>query len=169
MAFALMKTKNEFSVGPGIIGVNDNQGNCAVSRNTAEKFFYSNNPEQVVANSLADNGAWLARELISGNGQVYTWHINNTGKTIHSSILLYNPNATSITISFSNIGLTNGSGTDRAAWVNYYKNTSGTKTFTLQPQQYLSPDVLHSLVGAGNLFGKIARFSVSGGSLYFMI
>ncbi len=43
MAFALMTTKNTFTVGDGIIGIADNSGTCSVSRNTAEKFFYSNN------------------------------------------------------------------------------------------------------------------------------
>lgn len=166
MAFALMTTKNDFSVGPGIIGKNDNQGKCAVTRNTSEKFFYSNNPEQVVPDSLADRGSWLAKELISGSGQIYTWHVNNTGMAIHSSILLYNPNSTDVTIRFTNIGLTNGSNTDRNAWVNYYNNTSGTKTFVLKSQQFLSPDVLHSLVQPNNMFGKVARFSISGTSLY---
>lgn len=130
------------------------------------KFFYSNNPEQVVNDNLADNGSWLARELISGTGHLYTWHINNTGRSIHFNILLYNPGSSAVTITFSNIGLTNGAGSERSTWINYYNNTSGNKTYTLNAQQFLSPDVLQSIVAAGNLFGKIARFSISGGSLY---
>ena len=167
MAFALMTTKNTFTVGDGIIGIADNSGTCSVSRNTAEKFFYSNNPENLKNGySLADDGYWLARELISGTGHLYTWHINNTGKTIHSNILLYNPGSTNVTITFSNIGLTNGANSDRNAWINYYNNTSGNKIFTLKPQQFLSPDVLQSTVTNGKMFGKIARFSISGGNLY---
>ena len=161
-----MTTKNTFTVGPGIIQKGDNKETCSVSRNTTEKFFYCNNPEQVVNDSLADNGSWLARELISGNGHLYTWHINKTGRSIHSNILLYNPGSSAVTITFSNIGLTNGAGSDRSAWISYYNNTSGNKTYTLNAQQFLSPDVLQSIVAAGNLFGKIARFSISGGSLY---
>lgn len=167
MAFALMTTKNTFTVGPGIIQKGDNKETCSVSRNTTEKFFYSNNPEHLDSGkSLADDGFWLARELISGNGHLYTWHINKTGKSIHSNILLYNPGSSNVSITFSNIGLTNGAGSDRSAWINYYNNTSGSKTFTLKPQQFLSPDVLQSTVANGKMFGKIARFSISGGSLY---
>jgi len=166
MTFALMTSKNTFTVEAGIIGNADNSSTCSVSRNTTEKFFYSNNPEQVVAESLADNGSWLAREVINGNGHLYTWHINNTGKTIHSNILLYNPGSSDVTITFSNVGLTNGQNSDRNAWINYYNNQSGDKTYTLRSQQFLSPDILQSVVMNNKLFGKLARFSIKGGNLY---
>ena len=83
MAFQLMTTKNTFQVGAGIIGNADNQNNCSVNRNRSECFFYSNNPEQIVEDSLADNGSWLAHELIKGNGHLYTWHQNTTQNSIY--------------------------------------------------------------------------------------
>lgn len=168
MAFNLMTSKNTFTVAENIIGDNDNQYNCSVSRNTAETFFYSNNPETVDYGRLADSKVWLAHEKISGSGQIYTWHINTSQKTIHSDILLYNDTGSAVTITISNVGLTNGNGlSDRNAWISYYNNSTS-RTYTLQSGAFLSPDVLQqSNIYNFNNFGKVARFRIEGpGSLY---
>jgi hypothetical protein len=62
-------------------------------------FFYSNNPESVYSDDLADNGRWLNRTTVWGSGHIYTWHSNQTGGTINNCILIYNPNTFDIKVS----------------------------------------------------------------------
>ena len=47
-----------------------NKISCAV--NTNEFLFYSNNPESIDYEHLTENGKWLCRETVKGNGQIYT-------------------------------------------------------------------------------------------------
>lgn len=172
MVFQLMTSKNLFTVGEGIIGPADNKSGCSVERNLSENFFYCNMPESVTLDGLADiisgrGGAWLAREYVTGSGQIYTWHKNVSGRTINSVLLLYNSNSTPVTVTFSNIGLTNGAGyNDRAAWEDYYNGRNAPVTMTLQANDFKSV-MLQSGIQNGNNFGKVARFKMNGTGLYF--
>lgn len=82
--------------------------------------FLSDSPEYVTTSALADNGCWLNRASVTGSGQVYLWHNNNTGSQIHSMLLIYNPNPFSITVTSTNHGTTVSTGNDSNAWASYF-------------------------------------------------
>jgi len=136
---------------------NDLRQYCRV-KHDGDSFFYCNNPETLEAGDLADDGKFLTKNGVLGKGMLYTWHYNKTNKTIHSVILIYNPDTVPIRVTFTNIGLTNQStGCDRTAWEEFYKNTR-TQTVTVAPGSFAS--VLAQDVPNGNLFGKIAKYDI---------
>ena len=106
---------------------NNDKISCDIDTN--EFLFYSNNPETIYEKDLADNGKWLCRETVNGNGQVYTWHENGCSTAITSIILLHNPNPFSIKVTASNIGKSNLTQwqSDILGWQDYF--TAG-KTYT---------------------------------------
>jgi hypothetical protein len=108
------------------------KGTSTVSFNTSsyKYFFYTDNPEAVTTACLADNGKWLNRASVNGNGQVYTWHQNKTGSTINMCLLIYNPNTYGITLNVTNYGTTRSSSVipDSAAWANYMAGQSTSTT-----------------------------------------
>lgn len=139
---------------------NDLQDRCSVVRTETEGFFYCNNPEKVNLEDLADNGKYLTYNGVKSSGQLYTWHLNNTSKTISSVILVYNHNAFPIKVSFTNIGLTClPSGNDKAAWESYYTGTNS-ETKEIPAQGYMSMLVQNN-ISQGYVFGKIARYSIT--------
>lgn len=117
---------------------------CSTYRNTNERFFFSNEPEEVHYAHLADSGKWLNRGTVDGTVQVYTWHhnrveIEGVGKNITSTLLIYNPNSFSVDITISNQGLThmivpNNAFSDYEAWINYIN--SSTTTINIPSGQY---------------------------------
>ncbi|WP_240416637.1 hypothetical protein [Paenibacillus periandrae] len=123
---------------------------------------YSNNPEKVFSGDIADNGRWLGRQSVRGAGQVYLWHVNATGSTINSTILIYNPSASnSITVTSSNYGTTNATGiSDASAWVSYL-NTSSSISTTIGPGGYGSLPALNLTVANGSNYGVVARLNVT--------
>lgn len=125
---------------------------------SGDSFFYCNNPETIDYSDLADSGKFLTRNGVLGEGSLYTWHCNNTQRTIHSVILIYNPDTVPIHVTLTNIGLTNqASGSDRTAWENYYTGGSS-ETVTVAPGGYAS--VLSQVIPNGNVFGKIAKYNI---------
>lgn len=125
--------------------------------------FYSNNPESVTESALADKGCWLNRQSVSGAGQVYLWHQNDTGKYIRSVVSIYNPNSYSINVTSTNYGTTNANGeSDMNAWKKYLQTPSPIP-ITIAPYSYGS--LFDQYVAPGNNFGVVARLNItSGGS-----
>lgn len=138
---------------------NDLQDRCSVVRTETEGFFYSNNPEDVNPEDLADSGKYLTFNGVKSNGQLYTWHRNTSGKTISSVILVYNHNAFPIKVTFTNIGLSCLTGNDKAAWESYYTGTKS-ETKEIPAQGYMSMLVQNNIPYKYN-FGKIARYSIT--------
>ena len=133
-----------------------------VSINKNEFLFYSNSPEKVYEKDLADNGKWLCREMVKGNGQVYTWHENGCSTAITSIILLHNPNNFSVNVTASNIGKSNLTNwqSDILGWQDYF--TAGkTYTETIPAGGYTNffSQVIPS--GEGHVFGIVSRLSVT--------
>ena len=102
----------------------------SASINTNEFFFYSNSPESFDTEALADSGKFLnSVSNLSGTGQIYTWHRNQTGSSIKNWLLFYNPNSYQVTVNVTNYGLTSISdGTDLNAWKDYYDGNSTSLT-----------------------------------------
>lgn len=127
--------------------------------NQNEYLFYSNSPETLDANDMADNTKFLNKVSVSGNGQVYTWHANGTGRTINNCILIYNPNNYDVTLQVTNYGLTNDSTKslpDANAWEKYYngQNTSVTVAAGGYGNLFLRS------IASGNHFGIVARINI---------
>lgn len=139
---------------------NDLQDRCSVVRTETEGFFYCNNPETVTFSDLADSGKYLTYNGVVSSGQLYTWHFNDTGKTISSVILVYNPHSFPIKVDFTNIGLTClAGGNDRAAWESYYNGTTS-ETKEIPALGYMSMLVQNNIPNQ-YVFGKIARYSIT--------
>lgn len=131
----------------------------SVYLNPNEFFFYSNNPETLDTNDLADNGKFLNRVSVGGVGQVYTWHANGCGKTIKSCILIYNPNSYDVTINVTHYGLTNTSNNslpDSAAWQSYYNGKSTSITVAANGYGNLFPQT----IGSNCNYGVVARVNI---------
>ena len=138
---------------------NDLQNYCRTWHNEGTSFFYCNNPETLEPGDLADDGKFLTRNGVLGEGMVYTWHRNMTDKTIHSIILIHNPDIEPIQVTVTNIGLTNTSwGNDRNAWESYY-NGGRNESVRVVPGGYASI-LVQDNVANGNYFGKIAKFNI---------
>ena len=134
-----------------------NAGNSNdVSLNQNEFFFYSNSPETLDMSDIADNGKFLNRVNVSGTGQIYTWHNNNTGSAIKNCILIYNPNSYAVQVNVTNYGLTNGGGSDTAAWENYYNGQNTTVTVAAGGYNNL----FLRTIADGNNFGVVARATI---------
>lgn len=120
--------------------------------------FYSDNPETILPQHLADAGKYLNRATVTGAGQVYLWHANGTAGAITHSLLIYNPNSFSITVTSSNYGLTNGRGlTDTAAWRDYFSGKSHSKT--IPPNGYYA--FFSQDVAKGDNVGIVARTNIT--------
>lgn len=64
--------------------------------------FYSNSPETLRGtNDLGDQGFWLNSDTVTGVGQIYTWHYNQTGSTINNALRVKNNNSCPIRITRS--------------------------------------------------------------------
>ena len=132
------------------------------SFNKNEFLFYSNNPEPIKDDCLADNGKWLCREEVEGYGQIYTWHVNNMDKNITSTILIYNPNNFKIKVKAGVFGKTNKSGeyTDREAWHDYF-----TQNFSyeeeMEPNSYTNFFRRVNEIKPNNCFGVVSRLSIT--------
>lgn len=137
------------------------KGSSNTYRNTNEFFFYSNSPEEIDTNSLADNGKWLNKVDVSGNGQIYTWHVNGLSSAINSSILVYNPNSYSITISVTNYGTTLSPAgvtiSDSEAWENYINGQS--KSLTIAAGGFGTLFLLQN-IPSSSVYGVVARASI---------
>lgn len=127
--------------------------------NTSEFLFYSNNPETLDSSDLADNGRYLNMANVTGNGQIYIWHANQTGQTIKHCILIYNPNNYAVTVTATNYGLTNTSNTgasDAEAWEDYYNGQS--TSVTVAAGSY--GNLFLSTVYNNRNFGIVARVKI---------
>ena len=130
--------------------------------NTSRNLFYCNSPERLETGyaQLADDGKYFAKETVTGIGRIYTWHENQTGKTITSDILAYNAGTKTVTITISNRGLTNGTTySDVVAWKNFCAGSTAI-TYTVAPKAYVSLATLKQVVTTGKCFGIIANFSI---------
>ncbi|WP_146240953.1 hypothetical protein [Paenibacillus sambharensis] len=124
--------------------------------------FYSDNPEDVGLQDLADAGKFLNRDTVTGAGLVYLWHHNVTGVTINHALLIHNPNSYPITVTSTNYGLTNYKGSpDTEAWKRYFATTSP-KSITINPLGYGT--LFQQSVPADNNFGMVARTNVTNSS-----
>ena len=128
-----------------------------VSINTNEFLFYSNNPENVSMTDTADKGYFLYKDTVTGSGQVYTWHCNNTGVAVNSTLLVYNHNSFAINIDVGNNGLTNGIWNDSYAWKSYFDGYN-TKKITIPAGGYWN--LFEQKISNGNPWGVIARLSI---------
>ncbi|MGI5921633.1 MAG: hypothetical protein ACOX6I_07840 [Syntrophomonadaceae bacterium] len=121
--------------------------------------FYSNNPETVYNDHLADNGCWLNQGLVSGRGQIYVWHQNGTNKTINADLLVTNPNSTSIMVKSNQYGLTNGMDvSDVRAWDTYLTSRQAGISIMVEPgqtvplfNQAVAPSYNYGIVAAVNI------------------
>lgn len=149
---AVSRSLTPLTPGSGISGT--------ASLNTSEFFFYSNSPETLDTSDMADSGKFLNRVDVTGNGQIYTWHHNNVGKTIKACILIYNFNSFPVKVSVTNYGVTNTSNTglpDVAAWQDYYKGKS--TSITVAAGGY--GNLFLTSIPNGNNYGFVARVSVT--------
>ncbi|MEC0208640.1 hypothetical protein P4H70_06715 [Paenibacillus ehimensis] len=123
-------------------------------------FFYSNNPESVYYWHLADQGKWLNRASVRGEGQVYTWHHNSTGFQISTCILIYNPNSYDIVVSSYAHGTTKkyGAQPDSDAWINFW-NTSSPIYEIVPANGYKA--IFQRTIEAEEVFGVIARLNIT--------
>lgn len=134
--------------------------------NTTRSLFYCNSPEQITLQDaqLADDGKYFTKGTVTGTGRIYTWHENQTGKTITSDILAHNPGTKTVTITITNRGLTNAATySDITAWKNYFAGSSEVH-YTLAPGAYQSLAVLKQVVSTGRCFGAIANFTIKDSS-----
>lgn len=123
--------------------------------------FYSDNPEYVHESDLADNGCWLNKAQVSGNGQVYIWHCNATDRAIHSELNITNPsNKKSILIETNQYALTNGyNSTDVAAWNSYLGSGKYKISILLRPGN--SIQLFMQSVAQNNNFGIVAALKIT--------
>lgn len=123
--------------------------------------FYSNSPETVYSSALADNGCWLNRASVTGEGQVYLWHNNSTGSQINSLLLIYNPNTYAIKVTSTNHGTSNiYNGNDSSAWVSYFITSSISTTINAGSWG----SMFAQTIPASNNFGVVARTNVTNNS-----
>lgn len=124
-------------------------------------FFYSNNPEEIKKESWADNGYWLNRAEVSGQGQVYVWHTNGSNETITSVLYIQNNNKKEdITITINKYGLTNcKNSTDIPAWDTYFNQKQERIIQTLKPGQFI--ELLPQNVAPDCNFGIIAEVNIT--------
>ncbi|MCP1311357.1 hypothetical protein [Paenibacillus tyrfis] len=121
--------------------------------------FYSNNPESVTPPAIADSGCWLNRQQVSGNGQIYTWHQNDTGNSITSAITIYNPNNFTINVNSSNWGQTSQKdASDSNAWINYLNEYS---PISITIGSYGYGTIFNFKVAPGHNFGVVARINIT--------
>lgn len=122
--------------------------------------FYSNNPEYIYDCALADNGCWLNRAEVSGNGQVYVWHNNASNKTIKSVLCVSNPNNSSIIIESNQYGLTNGlHSADTDAWDSYLTSSQPGISIEVEPGQTVQ--LFKQSVAKYNNFGIVAAVNIT--------
>lgn len=123
--------------------------------------FYSNNPEYVKADALADNGCWLNMAEVCGTGQVYIWHNNAVSQTIKTSIVITNPNSSmNIIVQSNQYALTNGIGlSDITAWDTYLTGNQPAISVTLRPGQ--SVELFRQDVDLNHNYGIMAALSVT--------
>ena len=127
----------------------------AVSINSSY-LFYSNNPEYVSLSDCADRTRFLYRDTVTGAGQVYTWHNNNTGKALTTSLLIYNYNAFAVTVTASNYGLSNNVSNDAAAWKSYFDGNN--ISISVPAGGY--NNLFKRTVSNGNNWGVVSRLSI---------
>lgn len=145
---AIPRTLSPTTTGSGSVYINPN-----------EFLFYSNDPETFHEDDLADNGKFLCRENVSGNGQIYVWHHNATNMVINHTILVYNANNFDVTVEASNYGLTNTTNTalpDTVAWQSYYNGQATQINVAAKGYANLFP----RWIGNGNNFGIVARVNI---------
>lgn len=145
----------------------NNAVNTGVGQATKSGGFliYSNSPEKVTSTELADDGKWLCREQVSGNGRIATWHTNGSGASFTNAILLYNPNNVAITVSISKLQQTTNYN-DAAKSLSYMEGIGTSKTFSNIPAY--GYQVLASMsISSGANFGMIMDVTNSSGkSIY---
>lgn len=151
----LLKNQGAKSRNPQIL--QGNESNVYINKN--EYFFYSNNPEALYSQHMADNGKYLNCVTVSGNGQIYTWHSNQTGQSIKNCILIYNPNSYAVQVKVTNYGLTDDATqthSDADAWESYYngQNTSVTVAAGGFANLFLRT------IGNNHHFGIVARANI---------
>lgn len=124
-------------------------------------FFYSNNPEGITKEAWADNGYWLNRAEVSGKGQIYTWHINESDKEVTSSLFITNINKSKdITVTIKKYGLTNSNNTnDISAWDAYFNGQQEVIRKTLKPGQFI--ELFKQTISPYNNFGIIAEVDIT--------
>lgn len=135
-------------------------GSPSVTIDTSKFFFYSNSPETLGTEDLADNGKYLNIASVNGTGQIYTWHRNGTGTTMKNCILVYNPNSYAVKVTVETYALTNYSyvGPDSAAWETYFRETQST-SITVAARGY--GNLFLRNIAAGYTFGIIARVKIT--------
>ena len=122
--------------------------------------FYSNNPESVNTAALAENGRYLNRATVTGSGQVYTWHVNKTGRAISNSLHIINENNFPIRISVNTRALTNHAlRSDNDAWITFWGG-SGATTITIQAGGSSSLFIQNN-ISNDNVFGIIGRINIT--------
>jgi len=139
----------------------DIKANGSVTFNEAGFFFYSNNPEAINQETLADKGYWLNRAEVSGKGQVYTWHTNKADKEVTSSLFITNTNRSKdIRVTIKRYGLTNGkSKNDISAWDAYFNGQPEIIRKTIKPGQFI--ELFKQTVSPYSNFGIIAEVDIT--------
>lgn len=135
-------------------------GGGSASIRSGDFLFFGDSPETVLTSHLADSGKYLHWANVTGNGQVYTWHSNQTGSTINSCLLFYNGNSFPVTVSSTNYGTTKLSGvqSDSAAWASYMKGGS-TASVNVAAKGYQK--MFLQSVPNNYVFGILARLKVT--------
>lgn len=133
-----------------------------LSFNDGNFIFYSDSPEPVTESALATKGAWLNKGTVKGNGHLYLWHHNVSGKNLDSCVMIYNPNKYDIRVNVKASGLTNDSKDiwkpDTKAWKEYLReqNKSSIKIGAGQFGHILDK----RQIAKNHVFGTIANIEI---------
>lgn len=134
-------------------------------------FIYCNNPEPLIDSDLGDSNLgnkYILWSNVTGACQAWYEHSNATGHAIGYGLQVYNPNATSVTVTVTNIGFGKGIDWYKTTWSQFFSGASGgggtVGTFTVPAYGVLWIQK-NSSIANGAIFEGVVRFSVSGGSV----
>ena len=133
---------------------------------TSGAYFFSDGPEDLYDSTtntyyLADppnasSGYWLLKESVAGGCHLFLWHGNNTGYTVNSQVLLYNPNSFTVTVIVPNYGAGTGFANGVDMWFQYWSSSS--VSYSVASGGYLAVPVISiSNIANGDVYGVVAQ------------
>ncbi|MCL2497685.1 MAG: hypothetical protein FWF06_03615 [Symbiobacteriaceae bacterium] len=134
-----------------------------LAKKSGDYFFYSNYPEQITAEHIADSSkkVFLNSANVSGDVHVYAWHQNMIEAQGYGALHITNRGSTNLKIEVLNSGLTNNVFQDTSAWSTYFGSRKA-ESYFVDPGysiQLFRQTVLHM-----KPYGYIAHLRITGGS-----